>query len=330
MLDDRKSLVLQALVEEYIRTGEPVSSHAILDRSGLDVSSATVRNDLARLEGYGFVAQPHASAGRIPTHQGYRYYVDHCSPGRLRAATRQRIEQFFTDVHQEVTRLLRDTSGLLSEITHFPAVIVGPTFDDDELHAIHLVRLGGTSILIVTVAETGRVSQQVVDLGFEVDERQIEDAERVLLKVYGGRTLSSVPGDDAGLRGLSEVVRRVVQPVHDRLQAGSGQERDIYIGGTSQLAGLWNDLAIVSQMLGLLDEKTILQQLIEGDDGTTVRIGAELGDDVDMSVVAAPFGSGGRKGRIGVIGPMRMDYRRTIRVVEQVGENLGESLEHGE
>jgi heat-inducible transcriptional repressor len=331
MLDDRKSLVLQALVEEYIRTGEPVSSQAILARSGLDVSSATIRNDLARLESYGFVDQPHASAGRVPTHQGYRFYVDHCSPGRLRAATRQRIERFFADVHQEVTRLLRDTSGLLSDITHFPAVVVGPTFDDDEIHGIHLVRVGGTALLVVTVAGTGRVSQQVVDLGFETDDRQLEDAERVLLKTYAGRTLSDVSGDDTGLRGLSEVVRRVVLPVHDQLQARSEHtEREIYIGGTSQLAGLWSDLAIVSQMLGILDEKATLQQMIEGDDRVTVRIGAELGDDIDMAVIAAPFGTGTRKGRIGVIGPMRMDYRRTISVVERIGENLGESLEQGE
>lgn len=329
MLDDRKSQVLQALVEEYIRTGEPVSSQAILARSGLDVSSATIRNDLARLESYGFVDQPHASAGRVPSHQGYRFYVDHCSPGRLRAATRQRIEQFFSDVHQEVTRLLRDTSGLLSDITHFPAVVVGPTFDDDVIHAVHLVRLGGPAVLIVTIGASGRVGQQVLDIGFEPDDRQLEDAERVLLKVYGGRTLSS--GDDRGLRDLSEVVRRVVVPVHDELQAARDQtEREIYIGGTSQLAGLWNDLAIVSQLLGILDEKATLQQMIEGEDRVTVRIGAELGDDIDMSVIAAPFGSSKRKGRIGIIGPTRMDYRRTMRIVERVGENLGESLEQSE
>ena len=115
MIDDRKARVLQALVEEYIRTGEPVSSHAILERSALDVSSATIRNELAKLESYGFVAQPHTSAGRIPTHQGYRYYVDHCSPARLRSATHYRIRSFFADVHREVSKLLKETSGLVSQ-----------------------------------------------------------------------------------------------------------------------------------------------------------------------------------------------------------------------
>src|SRR5665811_1431517 len=109
MLDDRKARILQALVEEYVISGEPVSSQAILERSGLNVSSATVRNELARLESYGFVGQPHTSAGRVPTHQGYRYYVDHCSPGRLRTATHVRIRSFFSEVHREVSRLLKET-----------------------------------------------------------------------------------------------------------------------------------------------------------------------------------------------------------------------------
>ena len=94
MLDDRKSRILQSLIEEYIRTGEPVSSQTILDHAKLDVSSATIRNELATLEGYGFITQPHTSSGRIPTRQGYRYYVDHGTPGHLRVATHARIEAF--------------------------------------------------------------------------------------------------------------------------------------------------------------------------------------------------------------------------------------------
>ena len=126
MLDDRKSRVLKALVEEYIRTGEPVSSQTVLTRSGLDVSSATVRNDLARLESYGFVAQPHTSAGRLPTHQGYRFYVDHLSPVKLREATRGQIDEFFREVHNQISEMLRESSTLVSELTKYPAVVVGP------------------------------------------------------------------------------------------------------------------------------------------------------------------------------------------------------------
>ena len=126
MLEDRRSQVLKALVEEYIKTGEPVSSQSVLSRSGLDVSSATVRNDLAQLESYGFVTKPHTSAGRIPTHQGYRFYVDHLAPARLRDDTRVKIDSFFLDVHRQISDLLKDTSTFVSDLTAYPAVVVGP------------------------------------------------------------------------------------------------------------------------------------------------------------------------------------------------------------
>ncbi len=327
MLDNRKARVLQALVEEYIRTGEPVSSQVILERSALDVSSATIRNEVARLESYGFVAQPHTSSGRIPTHSGYRYYVDHCSPARLRSATHDRIRSFFADVHTEVSRLLKDTSGLVSDITHLPAVVVSPQAEMDRIHAVHLVRLGASAVLVVTIAETGQVAQHVVTLSFEPTDSQIDEAERVLERVYAGRDLDEADNDqrlDSG--DLPDLVRRIIDPVHHEIQRVGGDAPQLFIGGTSQLAGLWADLAIVHHMLDLLERDSDLQAILgESTDGTSVRIGEEIGDTIDLAVVSTSFGSRG-SGRVGVIGPMRMDYRRTIRVVEEIGENLEESL----
>ena len=117
MLDDRKAEILRALVEEHIRSGEPVSSRAVLDASGLAVSPATVRNELAALETDGFVVQPHTSAGRIPTASAYRFYVDHISKPRLRPRNAERIDEFFSTVTVELGRLLKSTTSLLTEIT---------------------------------------------------------------------------------------------------------------------------------------------------------------------------------------------------------------------
>jgi heat-inducible transcriptional repressor len=328
MLDDRKSRILQSLVEEHIRTGEPVSSQAILDHSDLDVSSATIRNELAALEGYGFITQPHTSSGRVPTRQGYRYYVDHGSPGHLRVATHARIEAFFADVHREVSRLLKETSGLLTDLTRLPAVVIGPERTVEALHTVHLVRLGGPVVLVVTVAESGGVGQQIVSLGFEPSEQQLEEAERVIEAVYRGRPRPEVTDDERlSAADVPDVVRRIVGPVHEELQGIQSSHRDLFVGGTSQLAELWADLATVQEMLGLLERESELQMML-GDDtteGTTVRIGGEFGDEMDVAVVSAPFGSN-QTGRLGVIGPMRMDYRRAIRVVEEVGEGLEERL----
>jgi heat-inducible transcriptional repressor len=325
MLDDRKSRILQSLVEEHIRTGEPVSSQAVLDHSDLDVSSATVRNELAALEAYGFVAQPHTSSGRVPTRQGYRYYVDHCRPAHLRLATHARIEAFFADVHRELSRLLKETSGLLTDLTHLPAVVIGPERDAEVLHAVHLVRLGGYSVLVVAVTERGGVSQQIVALEFEPTDEQLTEAERLISAVYSGRERVDVAGDERlTAREIPERVRRIIATIHGELQGAPVSGRELFVGGTSQLAELWADLATVHEMLGLLEREAELQRLLDNaTSGTSVRIGAELGDEIDVAVVSAPWG---RTGRLGVIGPMRMDYRRAIRVVEEVGEGLEGSL----
>jgi len=331
MLDDRRALVLQALVEEYIRTGQPVSSRAVLEASGLQVSSATVRNDLARLESYGFVEQPHTSAGRIPTNQGYRYYVDHCSPARLRSATRLRIESFFSEVHRELSRLLQETSGLLSDLSTYPAVVVGPGLGDEKIVAFHLVPLSPNVLLAVTIAESGRVARDLVRLKSGVDEAELARAETVLANAYCRRTLAE--GRSAvkaiGVGELADTVRRLVRSVADALSSSETATQDIYVGGTSQLASLWEDLAQVHSMLGLLERDSVVRAIVNDPSaGTAVRIGAELQlDDVDLAVVSSDYVAGEHGvGRVGVIGPMRMDYRRTIKIVEEVSEGLGESL----
>ena len=332
MLDERRSLVLQALVEEYIRTGQPVSSHTVLERSGLSVSSATVRNDLAKLESYGFVAQPHTSAGRVPTPGGYRYYVDHCSPARLRSATRARIESFFAEIHQGVGRLLKETTDLLSDITHYPAVVLGPGRSDDTLRGLHLVALGASTILLVMVADNGRVSQELVRLRSEPTDADLDEAEAWLNRLCCGHTATGSAAQISAVKkgDIPERVRRVLRAVAATLDTEAADAtNDVFVGGHRQLAELWEDLANVSAVLSILDQEPRLRDLFaDAGDGTEVRIGEELGTaGIDISVVSTPYGTAGQgAGRIGVIGPMRMDYRRAIRIVEEVGEGLADSL----
>jgi heat-inducible transcriptional repressor len=308
-----------------------VSSRAVLESSGLAVSSATVRNDLAKLESYGFIEQPHTSAGRVPTHQGYRYYVDHCSPAKLRSATRMRIESFFTEVHRELSKLLQETSGLLSDLSRYPAVVVGPGLGDEEVVAMHLVPLSPSVLLAVTIAESGRVTRDVVRLPSEATDSDLSQAETILGRMYNRRTLADGRAAAKAITGseLAEPVRRIVRTVADSLAAAETSTQDIYVGGTSQLASLWKDLAQVHSMLGLLERDSVIRQMVEQPGvGTAVRIGAELEvDGVDLAVVSSDYEAGDHGlGRVGVIGPMRMDYRRTIKIVEEVSEGLGESL----
>jgi heat-inducible transcriptional repressor len=326
MLDDRRSQVLKALVEEYIRDGEPVSSGSVLERSGLDVSSATIRNDLARLESYGFVAKPHTSAGRVPTHQGYRFYVDHLAPTQLREGTRDQIDSFFHDVHRQVSELLKDTSTFVSDLTTYPSVVVGPGATSETVTQIRLIPLGGTVVLAVAVADNGSVHQEFVDIGMRPDSETLEAAERLIDAAYEGRTLDDPLDPQLLMSDLPAVVRRVVDPVSKRLLSARDHEREVYVGGTAQMASLWNDLTMVQSLLELIDQQASLVDLVTDDEeGTHVRFGPDLGDVDDLAVVTTTYQlpSGGT-GRIGVMGPMRMDYRRAIRVVDQVSERLGD------
>ena len=319
------------MVEEYIRTGQPVSSRAVLERCSVDVSSATIRNDLAKLESYGFVTQPHTSAGRVPTPAGYRYYVDHCSPTKLRGATRDRIEAFFTGIHEELSKLLRQTSGLLSEISHYPAIVMGPGFGDEIIRGLHLVQLGGPVVMAVTVGITGRVGQEVVKLRFHPNDSELDQAERLLIEAFVGATLtegvasiSELPADQ-----IADRVIKIARSFAAGATASVDATRELYVGGTSQLASLWQDLAQVHTMLELLEQHQNVRSLLDSEsDATSVRLGSETEiGDVDFAVVSTAFNVGDTgRGRVGLLGPMRMDYRRAIRIVEEVGDGLEDSL----
>ena len=326
MLDERKTQVLKALVETHIRTGLPVSSRVILEASGLTVSPATVRNDLVQLERDGYAMQPHTSAGRVPTGPAYRYYVDHLSPARLRAAIATKIESFFAMAHAELDQMLQSTSELLADITRLPAMVVGPAASHELLRGAHLVQLGDRDVLTIIVTSSGRVTKEVARFAEPVPADVVASAEELLNGLIGctfadlGRAVADTDGEPAVVATAKGAAVACTQPQH---------EAEVFLGGTSQLASVWEDLTKVRRILDVLEHQSTVSELLANTaSGTVVRIGDELPiDDVDVALVAASYETGsGDEGRVGVLGPMRMDYRRTIRVVEEVGENLSESL----
>jgi heat-inducible transcriptional repressor len=327
MLDDRKATILGALVETYIDSGEPVSSRAILECSGLDCSSATVRNDLVVLEQEGYIVKPHTSAGRIPTDIGYRYYVDHLSPSSARTVTRPRVGRFFSTVHAELGRILRETSDLLSDMTRYPAVVLGPGLRGQVLRDLHLLGVEPGVALLVLVTENGRVHQSVLRSSVPCTPAELSAAQEALEETLIGSAISDAV-DDAPSEALPEAARALVGEAMHAVADGAGTGRDIYVGGASRMVELWEDLAKLHGILSILErEAAVLELLDDRGEGTTVRLGPETGaDEEDLAVVSTPYDVGGNRGRMGVLGPLRMDYRRTIRVVEEVSDALGESL----
>lgn len=320
--DERRDEILRALVEEHIRSGEAVSSKRILDTTLLNLSGATIRNELASLEREGFAVQPHTSAGRIPTAKAYRYYIDHIGPARLRLPAQQRIHAFFSSVHLELGRLLKAATELLSEITRYPSLAIGPGMEPEHIRALRLVPLGPQTILLVVVTQAGRVCNEVCTISGSVSGSEVEQAEKILMEVAAG----------AELRQKSLTVRddisRGVRSVVDAALAGVGrlenQDADLYIGGAGCLASVWDNLTAVNRVLDVLQGEARVLELMAKSPGTAIQIGSEMGlePDADLAMVSTSFEFGGEGGRVGVIGPMRMDYKKVISAVESVSREL--------
>lgn len=337
MLPDRRRQVLKALVQEYISTGQPVGSKHLVDRYGLTCSSATVRNELGALEESGYVFQPHISAGRVPTDAGYRAYVD----GLLEigdapsAVGGEELPHRYLDLANEVDDLMRQTSTALANFTHYVSVVMAPTISLSRIRHIDLVLLAPRRALVVLITGSGQVVNRQVELAEEVIPERLAEVERSLNAALDGKracdvrpvwtAVSSGPGADARLIGstIEEIVACLDEADRDR----------VHHQGVPELAALpeFAESARLRPLLGLLEDGlAMLETLSEvmRTNGLTVRIGSEntrseLGE---MSLVVTGYGAGSGDGVVGVIGPTRMDYGRTISAVRTVADGLSGAL----
>jgi heat-inducible transcriptional repressor len=340
VLDERKLTVLRAIVEDYVSTTEPVGSKSLVDRHHFDVSPATIRNDMAVLEEQGFIAQPHTSAGRIPTDKGYRLFVDRLSSVKpLSAAERRAIETFLGGAYSlddVVTRTVR----LLVQLTRQVAVVQYPSLTRSSIRHIELVPLAPQKVLLVLITDTGRVEQCTVDLPEPWDDEAVSHVRSVVNAVLGGHKLS----DAAAM--VTDLAERI--PAEERQNANAvlavllaslveRNEEKIVFGGAANLAA--HDFSQgLREVLEALEEQVVLMRLLgettelgEGAETSivTVRIGAEnqVAGLHATSVVSMGYGSAGQPlAKLGVLGPTRMDYPGTMGAVRAVARYVGQIL----
>ena len=332
MLDERKAAILQAVVEEYIQTAQPVGSSHVVRTAGVQVSSATVRNEMAVLEREGYLTQPHTSAGRLPTDKGYRFFVDQLTqPGPLGPSQRQQVREFFDKAHGDLEQVLHDTSRLLSGLTDYAAVVVGPPHEAATIRSAQLVGLGPRVALAVIVLSNGVVEKRTVELDDEATDERIADASARLAEVLVGRTFgdATAPGATAD-PGVDAVVASAV--------AAFGQPDDdadhVFVGGASRMAAAFDAVDTVRRVLGILEQQFVVVSLLRDvlDRGLSVAIGAEHGlvPLAECSVVVAPYEVEGQiAGTVGVLGPTRMNYPQALAAVAVVSKRLGDTLTEG-
>jgi heat-inducible transcriptional repressor len=331
VLNERAQQLLRALIESYIRDGQPVGSRVLSRDSGLQLSSATIRNVMADLEEWGFVTSPHTSAGRIPTDKGYRFFVDHLTqPGVLGPTQHKQVCSFFDQVHGEMEDMLERATGLLSELTSYAAVVVGPSHDTATIRSVQVVGLAPRVALLVVVLSDGAVEKRTIELEVDITDDVLHAAGALLTSQLVGRTTSaswSVPSSGNG------DVDRVVAAAGTAfgLIERSMESDQVFVGGPSRLAQSFDAVETVRSVLGILEQQLVVVTLLRDvlNRGLSVAIGTEHGYEplASCAVVVAPVSIDGYElGAVGLFGPTRMDYPRALAAAHVVGERLGERL----
>jgi len=329
MLDERKSAILSAVVQEYIATAAPVGSTHIADAPGVHVSSATVRNEMAVLEQEGYLVQPHTSAGRIPTDKGYRFFVDQLSGrSQLDASTQEQVGDFFRNAHGRLEEMLHQTSDLLAMLTNHAAVVVGPRAEAVSVRSAQLVGLSSTVATVVIVLGNGSVESQTIDIDPDVTDVQLAAASARLAAQVVGRSLAGVT--DLSSSG-DPAVDRLCNEALVAARATVGAEH-LYIGGTAAMAAAFDAVDVVRDVLRTLEQQFIVVTLVGElvDRGMSIAIGGEHGVQPlsACSVVVAPvIVDGEPRGSVGVLGPTRMNYPQALATVEIVSDQLARRME---
>lgn len=333
-LDDRKSAILRAVVQQYIETAQPVGSNAIARREDVTVSSATVRNEMHDLESEGFLVQPHTSAGRVPTEKGYRFFVDKMDDGATLDPTAvAKVSGFFAAAHGELEQLLGETSHLLSSVTDSAAVVTGTQAEAATIRSVQLVDLNPSVVMAVAVTSSGAVLKRTIDLPSGSDESDtLEDAQALLARDLTGKAVSALR--DASFEDLAPGGRLATRAA-GALSEGVDADSDLlYVDGTSRIAGVFEARETIEAVLRVLEKQivvvSLLREMIDG--GLTVAIGSETGVAPlsECSLVVAPYESeSGTAGAIAVLGPTRMDYSHTVSAVAAVSDRLSRLLTEG-
>jgi heat-inducible transcriptional repressor len=333
MLDERRAAILRAVVEGYIETAQPVGSTNVAHRDDIAVSSATVRNEMVALEQDGYLAQPHTSAGRIPTDKGYRFFVDSLvGPGQLDVDRTQQVRTFFASAHGALEDMLHETSQLLSNLTDYAAVVVGPPHEQATIRSVQLVGIGTRTGLVVAVLSNGVVEKATVDLGDDVGDERLGAATAHLSHALLGGRLASLPevasSGDPLLDDICAAAVRALSAGHDKEPA------EVFVGGASRVANAFDAVETVRRVLGTLEQQFVVVTLLRDvlDRGLSVAIGAEHGFDAlaECSLIVAPYQVEGLPaGTIGVLGPTRMHYPEALAAVAVVSQRLGRHLSEG-
>ena len=340
--EDRKAIILKAIIKNYMETGEPVGSRTISKLPELNLSSATIRNEMSDLEEMGYILQPHTSAGRIPSDKGYRFYVD-----EMLREKEIETEEFKDLMFKKVDRLetvLKQLAKVIARDTNYAAMISGPTIHSNKVKFLQLSKIDKVKLLLVTVAEGNIINNKIIDIESEISEAELLNLNLLINTSLNGLTVEEINlsimnklRTDAGVYG--DIVDKVLREVAAVFESAT-DNLEIYTSGTTNIFKYpeISDREKASQLVNAFEEKDKLKEILaevneDDKDGIRVYIGNEVpvSDMRDLSVVTANYEIGeGLRGTIGIVGPKRMDYEKVLKTIKTVMASLDEHFKNDE
>ncbi len=340
--EDRKAVILKAIIKNYMETGEPVGSRTISKLPELNLSSATIRNEMSDLEEMGYILQPHTSAGRIPSDKGYRFYVD-----EILREKEIETEEFKDLMFKKVDRLetlLKQLAKIIARDTNYAAMISGPTIHSNKVKFLQLSKIDRFKLLLVTVAEGNIINNKIIDIDSEISDSEILNLNLLINTSLNGLTIEEINlgimnklRADAGIYG--DIVDKVLREVAAVFESAT-DNLEIYTSGTTNIFKYpeISDREKASRLVNAFEEKDKLKEILSDvnedcENGVKVYIGNEVpvSDMKDLSVVTANYEIGeGLRGTIGIVGPKRMDYEKVLKTIRTVMASLDEQFKNDE
>ena len=334
MLDNRKKRILQAVVDEYVNTAEPVSSATLVKKYNLDYSSATVRNELAELETNGYLDKPHTSAGRVPSAKGYRFYVDELiKEDNISLEEIKYIQEKLETKVNEIQDLTKIATTTLSEITHYTSVAIGPKSNLQIIQEIKFVLLGSRMLMIVIMTESGLVKETIIKYDEDITQSQVETLNNLFNSKLIGKPLDKIdkPMEEYILSEINYSIN-VIRPIIEQINKVVEEENTLLLEGTNKAFELpeFKSLEIAKNFINVLDTKDLVIDMLNS--GIAKDINVYIGDESendqlkDFSMVTFKHKINGKDlGTIGIIGPKRMDYSMLISFMKYIRKKMNDN-----
>ncbi len=341
-LNPRSQSILSDLVDLYTESAEPVGSKTLVETSKLNLSPATVRGVMSDLEKKGFLASPHTSAGRIPTEEGFRYYAKNLiTAEKVNAKLRKKIDEVVSS-SKDINVIIKDVSHTIGEMTGCAGLVSAPTYEQDPLEKLEFVRLSGDKVLAVMVYKSGKIENRVIDVPAFVSMEELNSAATQLKDVVDGETLGHAK--DKLVSNIAEKKKEINTLLDNMMAAADEWGQPVVSDGALVVAGSTNLFMypelVRDQLKGLVqmfEERRMLMALLEEvqkGEGVQIFVGADAPLEVakNCSIVASTYGTEDKKiiGTLGVVGPMRMNYKQTVGLVDYTSRLLSQIVSEQE